>query len=89
MLALSAFQRGGMAAALQIDDVRSDRPRHWHRSCARNGAEREDENEIKVHPAANTNAREPQGGSRSSTFDAREKRQPDVIAVVNVIAGYV
>src|SRR5207245_4327510 len=41
----------------------------------RNGAEREDENEIKVHPAANTNAREPQGGSRSSTFDAREKRQ--------------
>jgi hypothetical protein len=40
MLALSAFQSGGMPAALQIDDVRSDRPRHWHCSCAGNGAER-------------------------------------------------
>jgi hypothetical protein len=56
MLPLSAFQSGGMAAALQMNDVRGRWPRDRRSSCPGNGAEREHENEVKIHLPADSNA---------------------------------
>ena len=55
MLPLSAFQSGGVAAALQMNDVR-DRTRDRRCSGPGNRAEREDENEVKIHLRADSNA---------------------------------